>query len=224
MAAINGSTVLIQDHIERLRAGDASARQALIDCACRRLEALTRKMLGGWPRVHRWEQTDDVLQNALLRLYRALADAPPADARAFFRLAALSIRRELFDLAKRYYGPCGLGANHATAFWRSPDEGESPEALDSSPDSEADDPSRLAAWAEFHAQVERLPDEDREVFDLIWHQELSQAEVASLLGVSERTVKRRWASARLCLQKVLGKTLASCEGPISAEAQRADNL
>lgn len=102
-------------------------------------------MLGGWPRVHRWEQTDDGLQNALLRLYHALADA-----RAFFRLAALSIRRELFDLAKRYYGTCGLGANHATAFWRSPKESESPEVFDTSPASETDDPSRRAAWAEFH--------------------------------------------------------------------------
>ena len=56
-----------------------------------------------------------------------------------------------------------------------------------------EDPANLAAWAEFHAQVEHLPEEQREVFDLLWYQELSQAEAATLLGVSERTVKRRWA-------------------------------
>ena len=66
-----------------------------------------------------------------------------------------------------------------------------------------EDPANLAAWAEFHAQVDRLPAEEREVFDLLWYQELSQAEVASLLNVSPRTVKRRWAAARLRLHKIL---------------------
>lgn len=221
MSLVTGSTVLIQGCIERLRSGDESARQALIDCACRRLELLTRKMLGGWPRVHRWEQTDDVLQNALLRLYRALADAPPADVRAFFRLAALCIRRELYDLAKHHFGPCGQGANHATAYWRTPDEAGSPDVFEALADSGGDDPVRLAAWAEFHAQVDRLPEDQREVFDLLWYQELSQAEAASLLGISERTLKRRWAAARLRLRKVLGETLTGRDEPISGDALQA---
>ena len=38
-------------------------------------------MLRDYPRVGRWEQTDDVLQNALLRLWRALEDVRPATAR-----------------------------------------------------------------------------------------------------------------------------------------------
>ncbi len=42
------------------------------------------------------------------------------------------------------------------------------------------------------------------MFDLLWYQQLSQAEAAQLLNVSERTVKRRWASARLKLHDALG--------------------
>ena len=36
---------------------------------------------------------------------------------------------------------------------------------------------------------------------------LSQAEVAALLDVSERTIKRRWQSARLRLAEALGDTM-----------------
>ena len=59
------------------------------------------------------------------------------------------------------------------------------------------EPSRLAVWTEFHRQVADLPEEDREVFDLLWYQGLTQAEAAAVLGISERTVSRRWISARL---------------------------
>lgn len=201
----SNQTVQIESCLRRLQAGDESARKELIDCACNRLERLTRKMLRNWERVHRWEQTGDVLQNALLRLYRALAVARPATVVDFFRLAALNIRRELFDLAKHYYGPCGMGANHATGAWKpTSDTGES---MAWEPVDADDDPANLAAWAEFHAHVDRLPEEDRELFDLLWYQELSQAEVAGLLNVSERTVKRRWASARLKLHEILDGTL-----------------
>lgn len=58
------------------------------------------------------------------------------------------------------------------------------------------EPGRLAAWTEFHRSIEALPTEDREIFDLLWYQELSQAEAAALLNVSERTIRRRCASGR----------------------------
>jgi RNA polymerase sigma-70 factor (ECF subfamily) len=198
-------TLQIERCLARLQANDETARKELIDCACDRLERLTRKMLRGWGRVHRWEQTGDVFQNAAMRLYRSLAETRPATAVDFFRLAALNIRRELYDMAKHYYGPRGEGANHATAAWRpASDEGES---LAWEPVGADEQPENLAAWAEFHAQVDQLPEEERAVFDLLWYQELSQAEAAALLQISERTVKRRWASARLRLHKILEGTL-----------------
>ena len=65
------------------------------------------------------------------------------------------------------------------------------------------DPGRLAIWSEFHRQVEALPDEEQAVFDLLWYQGLSQAAAAAVLGVNERTVKRRWQSARVKLHDAL---------------------
>lgn len=214
-------TVEIQGWLDRLHAGDPSAREQLIQVACARLERLTRKMLRSWPRVHRWEETQDVMQNAALRLYRSLAESKPASVTDFFRLAALNIRRELQDLAKHYYGPRGLGANHATAAWQP--ASDSGDAMPWEPSTQGDEPASLAAWAEFHARVDTLPDEEREVFDLLWYQELSQAEAAQLVGVSERTIKRRWASARLRLHEILGATVPDCGDvptPPSIEAAR----
>ena len=213
-------TIMIQGWLDRLQAGDESARQELIRCACGRLERLTRKMLRNWPRVHRWEQTGDVLQNATLRLYRSLADARPVRVLDFFRLAALQIRRELHDLARHYYGPRSLGAHHATAAWKIASGDEAGESLSLEPPAADDDPANLAAWAEFHAQVERLPEEERQAFDLLWYQGLSQEEAAALLGVSLRTMKRHWAAARLRLHEALAETLPGCDLPVAAGENR----
>ena len=69
MSGETHSTTRIQLRLDRLRAGDASARDELLTMACERLRRLARKMLRGYPGVRRWEQTDDVLQNATLRLH-----------------------------------------------------------------------------------------------------------------------------------------------------------
>jgi RNA polymerase sigma factor (sigma-70 family) len=202
MADPSSQTLHIQACLDRLRGGDAAARGELLSCACERLRNLARKMLRGYPNVHRWEQTDDVLQNAVLRVHRALRQMTVETARDFFRLAALNIRRELLDLAKHYYGPQGQGAHHAT--WGAGDLPTShPDAALAAPHDPSDDPARLAAWGEFHEQIGSLPDEEREVFDLLWYQGLSQAEAAALLNVSERTIKRRWQAARLKLHEAL---------------------
>jgi RNA polymerase sigma-70 factor (ECF subfamily) len=143
-----------------------------------------------------------VLQNAAIRLHRTLRQLPVETARDFFRLAALNIRRELLDLAKHYYGPQGHGAHHVTRGPGDTASGDGPWA--EAPADLSREPSRLAAWGEFHERIGALPDEEREVFDLLWYQGLSQAEAAELLGVSERTVKRRWQAARLKLHDALG--------------------
>jgi len=122
-------------------------------------------MLKGYPRLRRWEQTDDVLQNAVMRLHRALGQVQPANTADFFRLAALNIRRELLDLAKHYYGPRGQGTKHASIEQNADANSESSTAHD--PPEPAGEPHRLAAWTEFHQQIERLPDEEREIFDLL---------------------------------------------------------
>src|SRR5439155_24901588 len=107
-------TTRLQNHLDRLNGGDERALDELLRGAAERLTRLTRKMLRGDRRVTRWEQTDDVLQNAAVRLHRALATVRPKTVRDFFRLFALQIRRELIDLARHHYGPAGAARKHET--------------------------------------------------------------------------------------------------------------
>ena len=68
-----------------------------------------------------------------------------------------------------------------------------------------DGPRTLAEWTEFHRQIDRLSEEDREVFGLLWYQQLTQEEAAEVLGVSVRTVKRMWQAARINLDRLCGE-------------------
>jgi RNA polymerase sigma factor (sigma-70 family) len=55
--------------------------------------------------------------------------------------------------------------------------------------------------------VERLSDEEREVIDLLWYQGLTQGEAAEVLGVSEKTINRRWMAARMRLGTIMAGQL-----------------
>jgi RNA polymerase sigma-70 factor (ECF subfamily) len=193
------TTTQIQHWIERLQAGDRAARNELLKCACDRLVRLTRKMLKGYPSVSPWEEANDVLQSATLRLCRALDAVTPQTPREFFGLAAVQIRRQLLDLARHYTGGRGARAQRAGAEGDSASESE---VVEEPPDT-TNEPGKLASWSEFHQQVDALPAEEREVFDLLWYQDLSQDEAAAILNVSERTIRRRWQTARLRLHQLL---------------------
>jgi RNA polymerase sigma-70 factor (ECF subfamily) len=88
MSDATPTTTEIQLRLDRLRAGDESARDDLVKFARERLSRLARKMLRSYPSVQRWEQTDDVLQNASMRLCRSLEAVKPESVRSFISLAA----------------------------------------------------------------------------------------------------------------------------------------
>src|SRR5262249_44655981 len=141
MSDTPGETTLIGQLLGRLRDGDRAVRDQLLGFACERLGRLAHKMVRDFPGVARWEGTDDVLQNATLRLCRALKDATPESPRSFFNLAAVQIRRELIDLARHHYGPHGMGANHESV---GPSGNQKGPAFDS-PAPETNEPGQLAA-------------------------------------------------------------------------------
>jgi RNA polymerase sigma-70 factor (ECF subfamily) len=182
-------TAQLHDCVDRLRAGDRSAADELIRRTCQRLDRLTRRMLHDFPSVRRWTETDDVFQNAMLRLLRSLGELRPPTTAAFFALAATQIRRELLDLTRHFYGPNCLGRHHRS------DDGNGSAACDDA----SNEPSRLAQWCEFHRHIADLPDSEREVVDLIYYHGMTQAEAAAILNVNVRTVQRRWQSALIRL-------------------------
>ena len=196
MTTPNGDTTHL---LYRLRKNNAGARNDLIGHAYERLRLLTRRMLRAYLAVRRWEQTEDVHHNALMRLRRALEGCRPESSRHFWRLGALAIRRELIDLARHHGGPGGHGAMHHTdPGGRAADDPGGPLYRLAA---DTEEPSSPAEWAEFYQRVGSLPAEEREVFDHLWVRGLTQGQTAEELGVSLRTVKRRWQSARLLLAR-----------------------
>jgi RNA polymerase sigma-70 factor (ECF subfamily) len=188
----------IEDCLARLST-DPAAREELIAVTSSRLHRLVERMLRqNFGRLARWEDADDVLQNAHLRLCRVLRDVAPATPLDFMRLATLQVRRELIDLSRHYFGPNGEGARHHSIG----ESADTPSPGFESPDSTYN-PVRLAEWTDFHEAVEHLPPAEREVTELLWYQGLTQDEAAGLLGVDVRTVKRRWLRAKLALHAVI---------------------
>lgn len=185
------------------------AGEEVLSLAYDRLLRMTAKMKSEFPAVGRWEQTEDVLQNAAVRLHKALTEVPISDVRHFYRLAALNIRRELIDLCRHHLGPQGRGGNHQTAARPVAGAGTALPPPLYEREELTQEPARLAEWAEFHERVETLSTEDRELFDLLWYNDLSMAEAAEVLDLSTRQVRRKWRAVRLRLHEALGEEGAS---------------
>ena len=185
-------SVELQLKLDRMRGGDLAARDELLKGVGARLEKLAHKMLRKFPHVRRWTETGDVLQNAIIRLLRALESIRPKTTRDFFNLAAVQIRRELIDMARHYYGPHGAAANLESGH------GDTSGPADSA---EHD----LEFWTAFHTAVETLPVEEREVVSLVFYHGWQQQQVADLFQVNARTVRRWWQSALVKLHDICGE-------------------
>jgi RNA polymerase sigma-70 factor (ECF subfamily) len=194
--------------VDRLRAGDRAAADELLRAVGGRLEGLARRMLKGFPNVKRWADTGDVLQGAAMRLLRTLERIRPDSTRDFFNLAAVHVRRELLDLARHFGGPQGVGANHASA---APGADAGPPAYEAA--APAADTADLDRWVRFHEAVERLPAAEREVVGLAFYHGWTHEQIAELLQVTDRTVRRYWQAACLRLSAEVGGRLPDVGGP-----------
>lgn len=187
--------------LTKIRDGDVSAREQLLDFFDDRLRKLTRQKLRDSPAIRRWEMTDDVAQNVALRLCRALEVVPLETEKDLVNLTAELVRRELADLARKHKGPQGVAQNHATDPAPAIGENRRPryeKAAESEPG-----PETRARANELHSLVQTLPEDERVVFDRIHYLDQSQPEVAEELGVSVETVKRRYRRAKLRLAEKL---------------------
>jgi RNA polymerase sigma-70 factor (ECF subfamily) len=187
---MTATTTTLQKLLDEAALQQDDVHAELLLRACERLRVLARRKLLGFPALRRWIETDDVLQQAMLRLHRALRQVRPATVAEFFGLAGLQVRRELHDLHRQHFGAHGTGANHHT-------DGES------SLLQIANHAEMPVGWDRFHELVEALPEEERAVVDYMFINDLTQEETAQILGVSLRTVKRWWQAARIRLQSAI---------------------
>ncbi len=167
------------------------AEKALLD-VMDSLRQLSSRMLAGFPDVQRWDQTDDVFQQAAMKLFLALRESPAATRRHLENLVALQVRRTLIDLGRRYANRVAMSSQR----WTPSLNDWSCNSMSELPASNESDPHGLIDWVELHEAIDNLAVDEREVFQLVWYRGLSKDEVAQLLNVDLRTVQRRWRAAR----------------------------
>jgi RNA polymerase sigma factor (sigma-70 family) len=192
--------------VEQLAAADPETRRAardrLLSSVIEHLRAVAHRMVRGFPQVRRWDETDDIVQGAAIRLARALDSVAPVDSRHLLGLIAMQVRRELIDLGRRYGGVESFAYHHET---NAVDKGEQQMMhSDAVVDSAATNHDSMASWTRFHQAAASLDDDDRELFNLVWYLGLTQDQAASALGCSVRTVVRRWDLLKRHLVVMLG--------------------
>jgi RNA polymerase sigma-70 factor (ECF subfamily) len=191
------TTAIVQRYLDAL-GGEAPAEpiiRSLLDRAVRRLHQLCATHLHRkfprltWPPLNL--QTDELLGSVVERLLKALREVRPTTVRQFFALAGQHLRWELNDIARR------LDSQPTAA-----------ELGDRAVPAPADSDSRLSPTARLILEtIGNLPDDEREVFDLMHIQGLTESEAAAVLGVGARTVKRRLDRGIQLLTERLGDLL-----------------
>ena len=178
-----------------------AARDALVAASIDHMRSVAHRMKRGFPQVQRWDETDDVVQGASLRLARALDAVVPADGRHLLNLIATQVRRELIDLARRYVGVESFARYHETNLGHI--DGQEVFRSDAAEDPVNSDAESVNSWTLFHEAADTLNDEDRELFNLVWYVGLTQEQAAKALGYSVRTIARRWDVVKQCLVRQL---------------------
>ena len=175
------TTVVVQRYLDELAGGSPAEPvvRALLHRAVHRLGQLCAALLHrSYPRLTRPPlnlQPDELLGAVVERLLKALREARPTSVRQFFALASQHMRWELNDMARRLdEQPAAVELDEGVA------------AAAASSDTELSPDARRMLEA-----IDRLPEEEREAFDLVRIQGMSQAEAARVLGVSAMTVNRR---------------------------------
>jgi RNA polymerase sigma factor (sigma-70 family) len=197
------TTLAVQRYLNALSGDDPAEPivRALLDRSVHRLQVLCANLLyRGYPRLMRPPvnlKPDELLGAVVERLLKALRAARPETVREFYALANQHMRWELNDLARR--------------LDNQPVVGELYEGIELSTPSSV---SKLSPDGLRMLQaIEDLLDEEREAFDLVRIQGMTQVEAAEVLGVSRKTVQRRLVRALLSLSEGLDDLRPDRESP-----------
>jgi RNA polymerase sigma factor (sigma-70 family) len=141
----------------------------------------------------------DVIQESWLRLLRTLRSLRPENTRDFFTLAAVHVRRELLDLARR-----ATSKRHQLVSL--PVGGDGGSSGFPVPEPEHRAPEDFDLWVRFHEAVDELDPVKRELVSLIFYHGWTKVQVADWFGKDVRTIGRWWAEACIELRAKVGGT------------------
>ena len=192
---------LLPTHADKWQAGDRDAAAIdLLRAAEDRLVKLARRMLRrSDPNNCCLAESGDALQNSVIRLLRTLRALRPPTLQDFFNLAAVHIRRELLDMARRCAGKSkprrGTSADGSELSAQAQTEPETCPVED------------IELWVQFHKAVDELPLEELEVVSFVFYHGWTQARVASWFNVDKSSIHQRWSGACERLRAALGGSI-----------------
>jgi RNA polymerase sigma-70 factor (ECF subfamily) len=205
------TTAAIQRCLDALQ-GDEAAEpliRELLERAVQRLRLLCATMLKrSYPRLAQPPlnlATDELLDGVVAGLITALRKVQPQTVRQFFALANQHMRWQLNDLARLLDSRPRPIAFAESGVLAPPESSESCLSQD----------ARRMLMV-----IESLPTGDREVFELVRIQGLSNTETAAVVGVSVKTVQRRLNRARLLLAQQLADLHPDTPGGPIEESSR----
>ncbi|MCA9048198.1 MAG: sigma-70 family RNA polymerase sigma factor [Planctomycetaceae bacterium] len=203
-----GTTSVLQTQLESWRAGDSDAKAELLKYAEGRLRKLVRRIVSG-DRIRRHHNSDEILQEALIRLWRSLDRVPPDTVEEFLSFSARQIRWAVQDFVRRLKRkserPPEISLTNAMIV-----DARTGDRIREHPESGPDAAELVMCaetWQRFYERAEQLPETDREIFDLIWVHQLSCDEAGKQRGVTAEAIRKRW----ILIARILGKILGDLE-------------
>lgn len=166
--------------------GDREAFDRLFPLVYAELRAMADRQLRGEAVGHTLQATA-LVHEAYLKLAVQDGAAAWSDRAHFFGIASRAMRQVLVDHARRRRAGKRGGA------WSRTTLSGKPLALDT-------DPEELLA---LDAALEGLEPRQREIVEMRFFGGMTEEEVAAVLGVSDRTVRREWVKARAWLYDAL---------------------
>jgi RNA polymerase sigma factor (sigma-70 family) len=198
VAVAENTSADLQGLIERLRDGDLEARRELLQRAYHRLLRIAGTLFHeDFQALRGRHDLESVVSEVWLRLIGALEATQPQTVERFFGLVFHKVRQVLLDMASR---------QRRDDLHRRDGQADGDDSAGQAPFDWADtthDPERLAVLTELHDQIDKLPPDQRTVFDLHYYGGFSQAEIAQMLELYPKQVSRLWLAATGRLAKWL---------------------
>lgn len=178
----------ITELLAQLGQGDQGAMQRLMPAVYQELKALAQSRISQERQGHTLSATALVHEAYLRMVGSELPDL--RDRQHFIAVAAIAMRRVLVDHARSLNrDKRGQGQAHASLSEAGAELGA--------------DPSELLELDAALTRLDQIDPEMVRVVELRWFGGLNAADSAVVLGLSERTVARRWTQARAWLLKEL---------------------